>query len=452
MLPNKPPRTKVAGMSGWGRYPKADQTVERPEKSSQLSMFDGSVLARGMGRAYGDAALNSTVTDVLTERLDRFLEFDSESGLLKVEAGATIKDVLDAMVPKGWFVPVTPGTKFSTIGGCVAADVHGKNHHADGSFGQHVASLDMVLADGSRVVCSPNEHSDVFWATVGGMGLTGIIESATFRLIPIETAYMKVGHRRCGNLDVAFNLMDDSKHDDRYSVCWIDCLSRERKLGRSVLITGHHAAKGEVPLMSQTPLKIRERRAKHFKRDWPGFMLNPWSIRLFNSLYYLREGGRGEFRTDYNSFFYPLDRMHDWNRMYGKRGFVQYQFVVPRENAREGVRKAIDLLSRMRRASFLAVLKRMGPASPGLLSFPMDGYTLALDIPLTNDLVEFLKKLDEVVLAHKGRVYLAKDSRLPAAAFRAMYPRLDEFLAVKRSVDPENRFSSDMARRLEIAP
>ena len=452
MLPNKPPQTKVAGMSGWGRYPKADQTVERPEKASQLSMFDGSVLARGRGRAYGDAALNSAGKVVLTERLDRFLEFDSEQGLLKIEAGATIKDVLDAMVPKGWFVPVTPGTKYSSIGGCIAADVHGKNHHVDGSFGQHVLAMDVVLADGARVVCSPNELSDVFWATIGGMGLTGIIESATFKLIPIETAFMKVRHRRCGNLDVAFNLMEDEKHDDRYSVCWIDCLSRGRKLGRSVLITGHHAAKGEVPLMSQTPLKVKERRVKVFKRDWPGFMLNPWSIRLFNSLYYLREGSRGEFRTDYNTFFYPLDRMHNWNRMYGKRGFVQYQFVVPRENAREGVRKAIDLLSRTRRASFLAVLKRMGPASQGLLSFPMDGYTLALDIPLTNDLVDFLKKLDEIVLAHKGRVYLAKDSRLPASTFRAMYPRLDEFLAVKRSVDPENRFTSDMARRLEIAP
>ncbi len=452
MLPTKPPQAKVTGMSGWGRYPKADQTVERPEKASQLSTTEGTVLARGQGRSYGDAALNSSGTVLLTERLDRFLEFDPETGLLKVEGGATIKEVLDAMVPKGWFVPVSPGTKFSSIGGCVAADVHGKNHHADGSFGQHVTSLDMVLADGGRVTCSPDEWPHLFWATVGGMGLTGIIESATFKMVPIETAYVKVKHRRCGNLDVAFNLMEDHKHDDRFSVCWIDCLARGRKMGRSVLITGHHALKGEVPLMSQAPLIVKERKPKDFKRDWPGYMLNPWSLKLFNSFYYMREGSRGEFRTDYNNFFYPLDRMHNWNRMYGKRGFVQYQFVVPRENAREGIRKAIDLLSRSRRASFLAVLKRMGPASKGMLSFPMDGYTLALDIPLTNDLVDFLKKLDEIVLAHGGRVYLAKDSRLPAPAFRAMYPRLDEFLAVKREVDPENRFCSDMAKRLEIVP
>ena len=452
MLPTKPPEKKMTALSGWGRYPKADQTVERPEKASQLGVFNGTTLARGQGRSYGDAALNSTGHLVLTERLDRFLEFDPESGLLKIEAGATLKDVLDAMVPKGWFVPVTPGTKYSSIGGCVAADVHGKNHHRDGSFGQYVTSLDMLLADGARLVCSPDQYPDLFWATIGGMGLTGIIESVSFRMEPIETAYVKVRHRRAGNLDVAFNLMENDQYDDRYSVCWIDCLSRGRKMGRSVLITGHHAAKSEVPLMSHAPLEIKERRVKDFKRDWPGFMLNRFSLRLFNALYYWRQGRRGEFRSDYNTFFYPLDRFHNWNRMYGKRGFVQYQFVVPRDQAREGVRKVIDLISRSGRASFLAVLKRMGPASRGMLSFPLDGYTLALDIPLTNDLVDFLKKLDEIVLQHKGRVYLAKDARLPAAAFRQMYPRLGEFLKAKREYDPENRFTSDLARRLEIAP
>jgi FAD/FMN-containing dehydrogenase len=452
VLPTKPPQTRIKGLSGWGRYPRTDQTVERPEKASQLGLHDGTALARGQGRSYGDAALNSDGHVILTGRLNRFLEFDSETGLLKVEAGATLKEILDAMVPKGWFLPVTPGTKFSSVGGCVAADVHGKNHHVDGSFGQHVTSLDMVLADGSRVTCSPTELSDVFWATVGGMGLTGIIESATFKMQPIETAYVKVKHRKAGNLDTAFNVLDDEKYDDRYSVCWIDCLARGSKMGRSVLITGHHASRAEVPLMSHAPLQLKERRVKTFKRDWPRFVLNPWTIRMFNGHYYRREGRRGEFRCDYDRFFYPLDRYNDWNKMYGRRGFVQYQFVVPRDQAREGIRKAIDMLSKTRRASFLAVLKRMGPPSQGMLSFPMDGYTLALDIPLTNDLTDFLMKLDEVVLQHKGRVYLAKDSRVPAETFRKMYPRLDEFLAVKRSVDPHNRFTSDMAKRLEIAP
>lgn len=452
MLPIKPPTKKITGLSGWGRYPRTDQTVVRPEKASQLGIAQESNLARGQGRSYGDAALNSHGTVTLTERLDRFLEFDAESGLLTVEGGATLKHVLETMVPKGWFLPVTPGTKHSSIGGCVAADVHGKNHHRDGSFGQHLTSLDMVLPDGSRAKCSPNELSDVYWATIGGMGLTGIVESATLQLIPVETAYMKVRHRKAGNLEVAFNLMEDDKYDDKYSVCWIDCLAQGGSMGRSVLITGHHASRGEVPLMSHAPLSFKPRRTKTFNRDWPGFALNPWSIRLFNSLYYAREGRKGEFRSDYDSFFYPLDRINNWNKMYGKRGFVQYQFVVPRETAQRGVTKAIQVLSKSGRASFLAVLKRMGPPSPGMLSFPMDGYTLALDIPLTNDLTDFLKKLDDIVLEHGGRVYLAKDSRMSAETFRKMYPRLEEFLEVKRSIDPNNRFTSDLARRLEIVP
>ena len=452
MLPTRPPKKKLTGFSGWGRYPRTDQTVERPEKASQLGLGEGSTLARGQGRSYGDAALNTEGTVTLTERLDRFLDFDSASGLLKVEGGATLKHVLDTMVPKGWFLPVTPGTKYCSIGGCVAADVHGKNHHRDGSFGEHVASMDMVMADGSRVTCSPTECSDIFWATVGGMGLTGIIESATIRMIPIETAYMKVRHRKAGNIEVAFNLMEDEKFDDKYSVCWIDCLSRGAQMGRSVLITGHHASKAEVPLMSHAPLQLKPKRVRNFKRDWPGFVLNTSTIKLFNSFYYASEGRKGEFRSDYDKFFYPLDKYQNWNRMYGKRGFVQYQFVVPRERAQSGVTKAIDILSKSGRASFLAVLKRMGPPSQGLLSFPLDGYTLALDIPLTNDLTDFLRKLDDVVLEHGGRVYLAKDSRLPADVFRKMYPRYEEFLKAKRSLDPGNRFTSDLARRLELLP
>jgi FAD/FMN-containing dehydrogenase len=223
-------------------------------------------------------------------------------------------------------------------------------------------------------------------------------------------------------------------------------------MGRSVLITGHHASKAEVPLMSHAPLQLKPKRVRNFKRDWPGFVLNTSTIKLFNSFYYASEGRKGEFRSDYDKFFYPLDKYQNWNRMYGKRGFVQYQFVVPRERAQSGVTKAIEILSKSGRASFLAVLKRMGPPSQGLMSFPLDGYTLALDIPLTNDLTDFLRKLDDVVLEHGGRVYLAKDSRLPAETFRKMYPRYEEFVKAKRSLDPGNRFTSDLARRLELLP
>lgn len=452
MLPIKPKQTTVTSLSGWGRYPRTDQVVERPEKACQLGINNGSTLARGQGRSYGDAALNSGGHVILTERLNRFLEFDKTTGLLKAEAGVTLEEVLDAMVPQGWFLPVTPGTKYSSLGGCVAADVHGKNHHHDGSFCEHVTELVIVDKDGNRNTCSRDENSELFWATVGGMGLTGIIETVSFKLAPIETAYMKVKHRRAGNLEVAFSLMENDAYDDKYSVCWIDCLARGKNMGRSVLMTAHHATKPEVPLMAHDPLTFKKRKPKNFKREWPGFMLNPLSIKLFNAMFYWREGRRGEFLTNYNKFFYPLDRLHNWNKMYGKRGFVQYQFVLPKDHARPGMKKAIELLSKSGRGSFLAVLKRLGPGSGGVLAFPEDGYTLALDMPLSNDLVEFLKKLDEIVLEHNGRVYLAKDSRLPAGTFKKMYPRLDEFLEVKRKIDPENRFTSDMAKRLEIAP
>ena len=452
MLPTKPTQTTLTGLSGWGRYPRADQVVERPEKACQLGLNEGQTLARGQGRSYGDAALNSAGHVILTERLNRFLEFDPVTGVLHAEAGATLKDVLDAMVPQGWFPPVTPGTKYSSLGGCVAADIHGKNHHHDGSFGEHVTELTLVDKGGERVRCSPTERPELFWATVGGMGLTGIIESVAFKMQPIETAYMRVKHRRAGNLEVTFNLMENEAFDDQYSVCWIDCLARGKRMGRSVLMTGHHAAKAEVPLMAHDPLRIKPGRVKSFKRDWPRFMLNRMAIRMFNARFYWREGRRGQFLCDYNDYFYPLDRIENWNRMYGKRGFVQYQFVVPKHRARSGIGRALDMISRSGKASFLAVLKRFGPESKGMLSFPQEGYTLALDMPLSNDLMDFLEKLDEAVLEHEGRVYLAKDARLPAETFRAMYPRLDEFMSVKHDVDPENRFTSDMARRLEISP
>lgn len=452
MLPTKPSQKKMTALSGWGRYPRADQVVERPEKSSQIGLNEGTLLARGQGRSYGDASLNSKGSLILTERLNRFLEFDSESGVLKAEAGATLAEVLEAMVPKGWFLPVTPGTKFCSLGGCVAADVHGKNHHREGSFGEHVTQIELVLADGSRIACSPTDAPELFWATVGGMGLTGIIETVSLKLRPIETAYIKVKHRKAGNLEVAFNLMDNDALDDAFSVCWIDCLSKGKKLGRSILMTGHHAAKSEVPLRSHEPLKFKKRKTKVFKREWPRFALSKTFIGLFNAIFYWTQGRRREFLTNYDEFFYPLDRIHNWNLMYGKRGFVQYQFVLPKDGARDGIKKIVTLLAKSGRASFLAVLKRMGAEDQGMLSFPMEGYTLALDIPLSNSVIDLLKKLDEVVLQYRGRVYLAKDSRLPAETFRKMYPRLDEFLQIKRQADPDTRFTSDLAQRLEITP
>lgn len=442
--------TLITPISGWGHYPVQSCELERPERYADLRPHADRVVARGQGRSYGDASLNVDGRVLLTERVNRLLEFDAANGKLRAEAGTTLAEILDVIVPMGWFVPVTPGTKFVSLGGCVAADIHGKNHHHEGSFGDHLLSIELILADGSRVVCSPSERSDLFWATVGGMGLTGIIGEVTLKLIPIESALMKVHHHAAVNFEQLFRLMQDPKLDDRYTVAWIDSLATGKNLGRGIAMCGHHAAADEVPDNIHGDIKPAPSHSIPF--DLPTWVLNSRSISALNSHYYRREGGkRYPFLSNHDSYFYPLDAIGSWYRLYGKRGFVQYQCVIPDTTAFEGVRSLLEKLSNSRRPSFLAVLKRLGPQGRGLLSFPMSGYTLALDFPIRNNgLFVLLNKLDEIVLQHGGRVYLAKDARLSADSFRAMYPRYQEWLAIKNTVDPQNRFSSSLSRRIGI--
>jgi FAD/FMN-containing dehydrogenase len=411
------------------------------------------VIARGQGRSYGDAALNEGGRVLLTERVNRLLEFDTEQGILRAEAGTTLAEILPVIVAQGWFLPVTPGTKFVSLGGCVAADVHGKNHHHNGSFGDYVVAIELILADGSRVTCSPSEKPELFWATVGGMGLTGIIGEVTLKLDPVQSAQMAVQHYPADNLEQLFNLLEDPDSDDRFTVAWIDCLARGQKLGRGVAMCGHHAEPEELPPNFGNALAAKQVRSRSVPFDFPSWVLNPLSISAFNALYFRQEGKKQQpFLTGYDPYFYPLDGIGQWNRMYGKRGFVQYQCVIPDAMAFEGIQALLMALSDSRRASFLAVLKRLGAQGRGMLSFPMTGYTLALDLPVRdNGLFALLNRLDEIVLRYGGRVYLAKDARLSAESFRAMYPRYDEFLAVKHSVDPGGRFSSSLSRRLDIA-
>jgi len=389
-------------------------------------------------------------TVVLTEKLNRFLAFDPETGIVTAEAGVSLKDLLDALVPKGWFVPVTPGTKFCTLGGCVAADVHGKNHHRDGTFSKHVREIEVVLASGERVRCSPTDGAELFWATVGGMGLTGIVSEVTLQMTPVESAFMRVRHTRSKDLEQSIEMLTDSRFDARYTVVWMDCLARGAKLGRGILMTGEHALKSEVSLRVEDSLRPRKKKAKPFPFDLPGFALNPLSIKLFNGWYNLVQGAKREFVCDYDHFFYPLDGILNWNRMYGKRGFVQYQYVLPTATAHAGTKEILEKLSSAKKASFLAVLKRFGPQGQGMLSFPTEGLTLALDIPMSPDLFGFLDQLDDIVVKYGGRIYLAKDARMKAEVFRAGYPRIEEFCAVKKAVDPDGRFDSDMARRLGL--
>jgi len=442
--------TLTTQISGWGRYPLQRCELERPERYTDLRPTADKLIARGQGRSYGDAALNENGRVLLTERVNCLLDFDDVNGVLRAEAGVTLAEILELIVPKNWFLPVTPGTKFVSLGGCVAADVHGKNHHHDGSFGEHVLAIEMFQADGSRVKCSASENAELFWATVGGMGMTGIIGEVTIKLILLQTPYMQVQHYRAENLEQMFKLLQSPARDDRYTVAWIDSMEKGANLGRGVLMCGHHALAENLPKDYLNPALNKAGRSIPF--DFPGFALNPLSIAAFNALYYRREGAKQKpFISSHDNFFYPLDAIGNWNRLYGKRGFVQYQCVIPEQSAFDGIKALLQQLSGSGRPSFLAVLKRLGEEGSGLLSFPMAGYTLALDLPIRDaGLFVLLDELDKIVLQHGGRVYLAKDARMAAESFRAMYPRYEAWLKIKNAVDPHNVFSSSLARRLGI--
>jgi FAD/FMN-containing dehydrogenase len=344
-----------------------------------------------------------------------------------------------------------PGTKQVSLGGAVAADIHGKNHHRVGSFGNHVIELELLTAGGDLLTCSPNCRAELFWATVGGMGLTGIITRVTVRLIANETEYMVVKHAPTKNLDEALELSESSDYDDEYSVVWLDCVARRRTLGRGVFISGHHAKLDELPA------KFRSRHSsspkmRRLRFDFPRWLLNQFTVGLFDDLYYWRQGRRrSAFISDYDSFFFPLDRIGDWNRMYGSPGFIQYQSVLPTQTAVSGLNEMLAHMLKHRRSSYLTVLKRFGPENKGLLSFPTAGYTLTFDFPVERDLFPFLDELDRIVLEHGGRVYLAKDARMSREVFAQMYPGLGEWLRLKSEIDPHNKFSSDLSRRLGLS-
>lgn len=446
-------KTLSKEIAGWGRYPVQGCELVRPERHGELAAGGVPSIARGQGRSYGDAALNEGGRVVLTERLNRFIAFDTTHGTVSAEAGTTLAELLAVSVPQGWFPLVTPGTQYVSLGGCIAADVHGKNHHHDGAFSSSVRELELVLADGRRLRCSPQENEEAFWATVGSMGLTGLIGDVELQLQPIESAYISARHSAARDLEQAFRYLQDAEHDARYTVAWIDLTSQGPALGRSVVMAGDHAAVDALPArLRAEPLRLKPRGMRNVPFDMPGWLLNPLTIRAFNALYYRVEGRkRRPFTTGYQKFFYPLDALGNWNRLYGRRGFLQYQCVVPAATALDALRQVLERLAASGHPAFLGVLKRLGEENLGYLSFPMAGYTLAMDLPMTGPaLLRLLEELDAVVLRHGGRVYLAKDARLSAASFRAMYPRLEAWWPLKQSLDPDGVFSSSLSRRLAI--
>lgn len=439
--------------TGFNRYPvQSAKQIVRPENYAGLEVSTP-VCVRGLGGSYGDAALNKNGQIILTERLDRFLEFDEKQGIICVEAGISLSKILDIIVPRGWFFPVTPGTSNVSLGGCVATDVHGKNHCYAGSLGQHILALELITAQGERVICSPEVLPELFWATVGGMGLTGIIGTVTLKLKAIASAYMLVQYQASDNLEKTFAAFSEKNVSDEYKVAWLDGLNLP--LGRSIIISACHADRDALSFHELSePYVVPVRKVYTIPFYFPKGILHQTFIKTFNKYYYQRILKKNfPSLLPYCDYFYPLDRIRHWPRLYGRRGFIQYQCVIPSESAYRVIKQILESLYAEKYPIYLAVLKRFGKQNPAPLSFPLPGFTLALDLPLCNEgLLTCLNKLDVLVSAAGGRVYLAKDARLKPEIFRAMYPRYLEWLTVKRQWDPQANFISSLARRLELIP
>jgi decaprenylphospho-beta-D-ribofuranose 2-oxidase len=443
-------------LSGWGNYPVEPCAVFNPESQAALHAVivdngQTSQIPRGLGRSYGDSAINRGAGVVLQTAFNRMIEFDANSGILHCEAGLSFAEIIDIFLPRGWFLPTTPGTKFVTVGGAIAADVHGKNHHQVGSLGNFTLELRLLLADGSEVTCSPQQMPDLFWATIGGMGLTGVITAARIQLLRVPTAFVSVDYRRTRDLDETLRVFTEEDHKHKYSVAWIDCLAAGSALGRSVVMLADDAQIQQLPAGNrEDPLRLLKKIRATVPFNFPRFAIAPWNMRLFNKLYYGVHSNAVKI-VDFNSFFYPLDSVKNWNRIYGRRGFVQYQAWFPRETSRRGLVELLQKIAASQRASFLAVLKSCGQRDQAVLSYLEPGHTLALDFAqIGDDLAALFTELDRILLAHGGRLYMAKDSMTTAATFKAMYPRLPEFIETKRKYDPATRFNSSQARRLGI--
>lgn len=438
-------------LSGWGRFPAADCEVGRPADARALADQLGGptpAIARGNGRSYGDASLNPAAT-IDMRRLDRLVDLNPATGLVVCEAGLMLSDLIDVLLPRGWWPAVTPGTRFVTLGGMIASDVHGKNHHGAGSFCDHLDWIDLAVGEARVLRCSRTEHPDLFAATCGGMGLTGVILRAAFRMTRVETASVRQRTRRAPTLRHAIAQFEETL-DWTYSVAWIDCLASGRDLGRSAILLGEHARVDDLPpAQRRAPLARPRRRNKRVPVDMPPALLGRTAVKLFNKLYYAAQRP-GDALVGVEPYFYPLDGLLDWNRIYGRGGFVQYQCVLPLEASEAGLTRILAEIAAVGQASFLAVLKRMGRQSFGMLSFPMPGYTLALDFPATAANLALLDRLDAVTVDHGGRIYLAKDARASAATIAAGYPRLAEFREVRRRYGVDARFSSLLSDRLAL--
>ncbi|HET9611218.1 MAG TPA: FAD-binding oxidoreductase [Acidimicrobiales bacterium] len=446
-------------VTGWGRNPRSMSHVVRPAHADDLALAvkasgPRGAIVRGLGRSYGDQAMNAGGLVVCATEVSGLLELDHRAGTARVLAGTSLSTLLREIVPQGWFVQVTPGTRNVTVGGAIANDVHGKGHHATGTFGAHVRSMVLALPDGTLRTLTPTDTPREFWATCGGMGLTGTVVEATIGLRRIETSLLKVDSDRAPDLDTLLDLLLEGGRRYRYSVAWIDCLARGRSLGRAVLDQGDFATVDDLPARDRRrrdPLAYRLPPTVPAPPVAPNALINRASIAAFNEVWYRKapRRRRGHLQS-IDRFWYPLDMVGGWNRMYGRRGFLQWQCLVP-FGAEDALRHIVEAIAEHPAPSFLSVLKYFGEANPGPLSFPGPGWTLAVDVPTdVGELAALLNGLDEQVLHVGGRLYLAKDSRMRPDHLPLMYPRLDEWREVRDSLDPERRLNSDLARRLDL--
>ncbi len=436
-------QTLPVEIHGWGRHPRCLARQATPLSLSEcVSAVDetDSLIARGLGRSYGDSSLGKCVLNM--RGFDNLQAFDEQTGLLRCEAGVSIAEIARVFVPKGWFVPVTPGTSCVTVGGAIASDVHGKNHHVDGSFSDHVTEIQLLLGNGEQVAATPSDHGELFKATCGGMGLTGIILAATIRLRPIKSSLIDVTAVRTSNLEATLEAF--AHHDATYSVAWIDCMAKGKNLGRAVLQLGEHATSGGFACSENQPkLSV--------VTDMPSFVLNRHTARAFNALYYhnpVRKTTRGT--VSYPAFFYPLDGLGNWNRLYGKNGFCQYQLVLPLAVSNDGLRTVLEHITGFGCPTFLAVLKLFGKGNDNYLSFPIEGYTLTLDLKNRPDEMQLMNELDDIVADLGGRMYLTKDARMSEAVFKAGYPRWQQFEEVRATWHATGKFASIQSQRLGL--
>jgi len=448
---------RTVRLTGWGRISPSSAELAEPATTADAARVlgarqRGGVIPRGLGRSYNNAAQCDGGVVISTARLNRIVDLDATTGLVTCEAGVSLEQLMVAGLPAGWFVPVSPGTRQVTVGGAIAADVHGKNHHVAGSFARHVRSLQIVTPDGETRTVTEQSDPSLFWATAGGMGLTGLIVAATIQLKRVATSRVLVDTVRTADIDETMAVL--AEHDRRfgYTVAWSDSLARGSGLGRSVITSGDFAEPADLPPADAgDPFAFRPRARLGVPPGFPPGLINRYTVALANEAWYRKapRSRRGEIQA-IGAFFHPLDGIRNWNRVYGPGGFRQYQYVVP-FGAEAAVRRSFELVSQAHAPSFVTVLKRFGASDEGLLSFPMAGWTLALDFPArTPGLAALLGRLDRLVVEAGGRVYLAKDSRVPPDVLAEMYPRLAEFRKLRADLDPAGILASDLSRRLGL--